>query len=217
MASSRGIHWATPAMMASGLIAGCLLCLGHHLFYAGLAGTTAPTGEYDIAGTNISKQKFNTAVGTAFAFLIKAALALVVSIAYIQAFWRSARNSKTGQRLSTLDTMFSVLGNVLNLTKLQIWVKYPLLLLMAVIAWYVRISFRRNPYLRLTHSTLGLYPLLQLSHLQLFQCKVSSINHRQWQMFPSLISRATTLPRRSQCPTLDRILIPNTATAGLVD
>jgi hypothetical protein len=124
-------------MMVSGLVAGCLLCLGHHLFYAGLAGSTAPTGEYDIAGTNISKQKYNTAVGTAFAFLIKAALAVVVSIAYTQAFWRSAKNSSKGQRLSTLDTTFSVLGNVLNLTKLHVWVKYPLLLLMAVIAWCV--------------------------------------------------------------------------------
>jgi hypothetical protein len=140
MALPRGIHWATPAMMVLGLAAGCLLCLGHHLFYTGLAGSTAPTGEYDIAGTNISKQKFNTAVGTAFDFLIKAALALAVTIAYTQAFWRSARNSTKGQRLSTLDTTFSVLGSLLNLAKLHVWVKYPLLLLMAVIAWCVPIS-----------------------------------------------------------------------------
>ncbi|TIA32899.1 hypothetical protein D6C78_07919 [Aureobasidium pullulans] len=140
MAFTPGIHWTTPTMMVSGLLAGCLLCLGHHLFYAALTGSAAPTGEYDIAGTNISKQKFNTAVGTAFAFLIKATLALVVSIAYMQAFWRSAKRSEKGQRLSTLDTTFSVLGNVLNLTKLHVWVKFPLLLLMAVIAWSIPIA-----------------------------------------------------------------------------
>jgi hypothetical protein len=140
MASPRGVPWTTPAMMVSSLVAGCLLCLGHHLFYTGLAGSTAPTGEYDIAGTSVSKQKFNTAIGTAFAFLIKAALALAVAIAYTQAFWRSARNSTKGQRLSTLDTTFSVLGNLLNLAKLHVWVRYPLLLLMAVIAWCVPFS-----------------------------------------------------------------------------
>lgn len=137
MKSLCGIHWATPVTMISTLLAECLLSLSHHLFYARLAGTDAPTGKYAIAGTSISKQKFNTAVGTAFAFLVKSMLTLAVATAYIQVFWRSMKVSEKGQRLSTLDTTFSILSNVFNFAKLHVWIKYPLPFLLATIAWYV--------------------------------------------------------------------------------
>jgi hypothetical protein len=106
-----------------------------------LAGTITPTGRYNtFAGNQISKQELNTAVGTAFAFLVKAMFALAVSTAYVQAFWHSAKASKKGQALSTLDTTFSILGNVLGFAKVHVWVRYPLLLFLAIIAWYVNHS-----------------------------------------------------------------------------
>lgn len=140
MKSTRGIHWVTPVTMVASLVAGCLLSLGHHLFYMHLTGTDAPTGRYSIAGTEVSKQKFNTAVGTAFAFLVKSMLTLAIAIAYVQAFWRTIKVSEKGQRLSTLDTTFSILGNALNFVKLHIWIKFPLLFLLAVIAWSISIA-----------------------------------------------------------------------------
>jgi hypothetical protein len=45
--------------------------------------------------------------------------------------------SKKGQPLSILDTTFSILGNVLGFAKVRVWVKYLLLLFLAIIAWYV--------------------------------------------------------------------------------
>lgn len=70
--------------MVTTFVAGCMLSLGHHLFYSNLAGTATPTGYYHaIAGSKISKQEFNTAIGTTFAFLVKAMLALAVSTAYV--------------------------------------------------------------------------------------------------------------------------------------
>lgn len=135
MKSLSGIHWVTPVMMVLTLLAGCSLAVGHHLFYKNLAGTTAPTGRYQFAGANVSKQQFNTAVGTAFAFVVKGTLTAAVGMAYIQAFWRSAQRSKNGRKLSTLDTTFAVLNNAFGLTKLHVWVRYPLLLLLAIIAW----------------------------------------------------------------------------------
>lgn len=62
-------------------------------------------------------------------------LALAVSTAYVQAVWHSAKASKKGQRLSTLDTTYSVLSIVLGFVRIHVWVKYPLLLFLAVIAW----------------------------------------------------------------------------------
>lgn len=142
MAKSVQIYWVTPIAMLLALLVGFLVALGHHLFYSSLAGKPAPTGAYSIAGTNISKQQFNTAVGTAFAFLVKAALAIAVGISYIQAFWHSARVSKKGATLASLDTSYSVLSNPLHLLRLNVWWRHPILLLLAVIAWYARQSPR---------------------------------------------------------------------------
>jgi len=133
---SYQVYWAAPATMVTALLAGLLLALGHHGFYASLEGSEAPTGYYSCAMINVSRQQFNTAVGTLFASLVKATLALAVSTAYVQAFWRSARTSKKGESLSTLNTTFSVLANAVSLVKVHVRFRYPLLLLLAIIAWY---------------------------------------------------------------------------------
>ena len=131
------IWLSSPVLMIGSLVAGVFLALGHHLFYASLAGTDAPTGSYRIAGSMIPKQRFNTAVGTAFAFLVRAALTVAVGIAYTQMYWRSARTARKGQKLSTMDTTYSIMTNVFEFAMVQVWVKYPLMLSLAIVAWYV--------------------------------------------------------------------------------
>ncbi|TKA57864.1 hypothetical protein B0A55_12513 [Friedmanniomyces simplex] len=126
--------------MLLALVSGALLATGHHLFYQSLAGGRAPTGTYKIAGANVSKQQFNTTVGTAFAFLVKALLALAVGVAYTQAFWRAAKTSKNGLTLSNLDTTFSIIGDAAGFLKLKVWGRHPLLLLLAVVAWTIPIA-----------------------------------------------------------------------------
>ena len=135
MAQIGGIYWVTPAAMLAALFCGIMFSIGHHVFYASLAGTLASSGSYSIAGTSISKQQFHTGVGTTFAFLVKSTLALAVSIAYVQAFWYAARVRKKGEHLSALDTTFSILENALGFLKARVWYKYPLLLSMAIVAW----------------------------------------------------------------------------------
>ena len=44
MAGASRIHWVAPAVMTGALFIGFLFALGHHLFYASLAGHKAPTG-----------------------------------------------------------------------------------------------------------------------------------------------------------------------------
>lgn len=134
MATDAHIHWAAPATMVLALLFGALLALGHHLFYASLQGSPTPTGTLDITWSNVSVQQLNTAIGTAFAFLVKAFLVVAVSVAYFQTFWRAAAISKKGPTLANLDTTFSILGNALGFFQVHVWWRHPLLLLLALIA-----------------------------------------------------------------------------------
>lgn len=137
MAGVSRIHWLLPVGMVGALFVGFLFALGHHLFYASLAGTPAPTGTYDIVGASISQQQLNTAVGTAFGFLVKSFLIITISIAFIQAFWRAARAAKKGSTLSSLDSAYSLLSNFLGLFDIRVWTNFRLPLVLALIAWYV--------------------------------------------------------------------------------
>lgn len=121
--------------MILALLGGSLLALGHHLFYANLDHKAVQTGSYHFAGKKLSKQQVNTAVGTAFAFLVKVFLGFAVSAAYIQIFWRSTKNAKEYPTLTDLDWAKAALANIFSLFNLKIWWRYPLLLLLAAIFW----------------------------------------------------------------------------------
>jgi hypothetical protein len=151
MAKANGIHWATPVWMFCAFIAGLLFALGHHLFYTGLAGTEAPTGAYTIVGADISRQQLNTAVGTAFGFLVKSCLVLVISISFVQVFWNALRSSKEGgPSLSTLDSASGLLTNYLGFFEGSTWREFQMPLLLALIAWLVvahaSLAFRLDTY-----------------------------------------------------------------------
>ncbi|KAK4541999.1 hypothetical protein LTR36_007199 [Oleoguttula mirabilis] len=98
--------------MLLAFIFGIVLALAHHLFYARLSGRQVPSGHYDIRIGKVSKQQFNTSVGTAFAFLVKSMLALAVTIAYAQVFWHAMRTSRRTLRLSEVDDAFSMLESL---------------------------------------------------------------------------------------------------------
>lgn len=117
------------------LLSGSLLAMGHHLFYRSLADHSVSTGLYHFAGKNMSKQQFNTAVGTAFAYLVKAFLTVAVSTAYVQIFWMNTKNAKEYPTLAELDCAHSVLDNALSLFNVKIWWRYPSLLVLAAIFW----------------------------------------------------------------------------------
>jgi hypothetical protein len=122
--------------MLLALFAGIALALGHHLFYQRLDGALVPAGSYDLAVRTVSRQQFNTGVGTAFAFLVKAALTIAVSIAYVQVFWRAAQVADKHPTLAELDTL-STLSNLLGLFTTRAWYRKPLLLFLALTYWYV--------------------------------------------------------------------------------
>lgn len=132
----RGIHWLAPASATGALVAGLLLTVGHHLFYQSLHET--PVCENAFFYRQVSQQQINIAIGTAFAFLAKACMVLAVSIAFVQIFWY-ATSQRTGDDFPTLeriDAVYSVLDNAIEMFNVKLWYNYPLLMLIAALAWY---------------------------------------------------------------------------------
>jgi len=134
------VYWWTPFLLFVSLLVGVLFSLGHHLFYKSLVNKSTSTGSYSIAGTNYPGQQVNIAIGTAFAFLAKAAFVLAVSTAYYQVFWRRITQDADNNRpptLAQIDSTFSAPTNIISLLRAPLWFRYPLLFLMALTMWYV--------------------------------------------------------------------------------
>jgi hypothetical protein len=115
-----------------------LFALGHHLFYSSLDGKPAGAvlEEYSVLGVHMSDQQFNTAVGTAFAFLVRALLVVSISVAYLQIlFWTITRRENDSIRLGHLDVIMSALQDLTSLVSPRSWFRRPLLWIMAVVAW----------------------------------------------------------------------------------
>lgn len=126
-----GIHWRASTAMVASLLFGMLLALGHHLFYAHLDGK--PVGAPTHVLTGVTRQQLNLTLGTLFAFLVRAFLAVAVTIAYTQLVWRAVKRRAT--TLTTIDTMFHVVSNFWSLGHFAVWWRYPLLLLLALTIW----------------------------------------------------------------------------------
>ena len=72
-------------------------------------------------------------MGTAFALLVRVTLAATMSIAYIQIFWRSIKNTKQCPMLAELYLAKAGLDNMFSLFNMKFGHKYPILLLLAII------------------------------------------------------------------------------------
>lgn len=140
MAGKSSIHWEAPTFIVVALLCGIIFSLGHHFFYSSLAGTPAPSSDYDLGVTTVSTQQINIAVGTAFAFLVKFFLVTATTIAYVQLFWRGLVHQANDVTLDSIDCTFPALVDVFTLFKVWIWYRRPLLFLIACVCWYVLFS-----------------------------------------------------------------------------
>ena len=131
---------ATISMLVF-LLFGTEFALGHHLFYQSLEGTRASVGGHSLLGFNISRQEANTAIGTAFAFLVKACLVCTVTIAFTQLFWQAAKSKRSSEppTLHNLDVLSTALSDLSTLFRIHVWWRSPLLFLVAAAAWYVEL------------------------------------------------------------------------------
>lgn len=145
MARHNGISWSAPTIILGGLIIGSALAIGHHFFYASLNGTIPPHDVYVFSGLNISKQQIYLAAGTAFAFLVKACLSTALYTAYVQILWRKIKHGRREVAVARIDHITSVFSNPLHLFRPWTWWRFPLLLLLAILSWYVLSLFPRMP------------------------------------------------------------------------
>jgi hypothetical protein len=125
-----------------------------HLFYQHLAGQRPPDSVYATFGRSVSLtgQQFNLAVGSIFAFLVKAFLGLAISIAHDQATWRTIRAHPT--RAAIIDGTFAARSNLLNLLDLKLWRRSAFTMLLALVYWSVSLEDPRKSLL----ITSGCYP-----------------------------------------------------------
>ena len=145
------IYWTAPTLMVASLIVGTLFALCHHLFYARLDRKPAPTSldGHDVLGTHVSDQQYNTAIGIAFAFSVRACLILSNSIAYFQILICSVgKHGTKGTTLVHLDVMTSALQDLVSLVSFRTWWRRPWLWVLAVVAWY---EFSSKPKSHLEH------------------------------------------------------------------
>lgn len=126
--------------MLGSLLSGLAFAIGHHFFYQSFHHQPAPTtfDEMTLLGTKLSLQQFNTAVGTAFAFWVRASLVFAVGIAYLPAMMWSLSTGRDGKvDISSMNILMSALGNLLALTYFNKWWRRPVLYAIALAAWYV--------------------------------------------------------------------------------
>lgn len=138
----RKTSWLATATMLAFLLLGIDFALGHHVFYQSLEGTKVSNGESYIVGFNVSRQEVSTAIGTAFAFLVKACLVGSVTVAFTQLFWQAAKCNAQSKppTLGHLDVLSIALSDVTALFSIRVWWRYPLLLLAATAAWLIPVA-----------------------------------------------------------------------------
>jgi hypothetical protein len=122
--------------MLGGLLLGVVFAIAHHLFYQYLHGRPASAA---LIRSFATSQETNIAVGTAFAFLVKASLVFAVFTAFIQAFWHTIQPSASSlsriPSLREIDAAFATPGDIRAIINPKTWQRYPFLVLLAAVTW----------------------------------------------------------------------------------
>jgi hypothetical protein len=111
--------------MILAFLSGVALSFGHHFFYAMFDGLQVDSV--------LLSQTWIIRIGTVFAFAIKTLLVVAVSIAFVQQQWLAL--SRHQFKIRQIDTMTGVLGNAFSFLESRIWFRFPLLTLLAGVAW----------------------------------------------------------------------------------
>ncbi|KUJ06311.1 uncharacterized protein LY89DRAFT_633084 [Mollisia scopiformis] len=124
-----GIHWSTPVFILISVLAGVGFALGHHFYYASLDGTTAGSS---------SRQQWSTRFGTAFAFLVVAALKTTSDLSYNQYIWTLVRRKSFP--LGSLDKMFSLTSNPMGFLSFHLTRHAKIGVFIALISWLTALA-----------------------------------------------------------------------------
>lgn len=119
--------WRAPLIILLALVAGLLFALAHHVMGKRLNGK--PVDDISVPQAWISR------ISTALAFAVKVMLAISVGTAYVQHQW--LKFHRQSFMTEDVDSLTSVLGNALSFTGSVVWLRHPLLTVMALISWSV--------------------------------------------------------------------------------
>jgi hypothetical protein len=118
--------WRAPLVILFALLAGLGFAIAHHLLGERLDGR--PVADIPVSQAWVSR------ISTALAFSVKVALAVSVGTAYVQHQW--LRFHEQSFKTKDVDALTGVLGNALSFIGSPIWLRHPLLTLMALISWF---------------------------------------------------------------------------------
>jgi hypothetical protein len=116
--------------MLLGLLAGLAFSIGHHYFYQSLDGQAISNTTFD--------QQINIAIGTAFAFLVKASLAIAVGSAYVQYLWHTLRRERL--KVDHIDSLASLLTSAIDFFNLGALRGHAPLAMLALLAWLIPLA-----------------------------------------------------------------------------
>lgn len=118
--------WKTIGVIVAALFAGLLFAVGHDLFNRSLNGR-------EVDDVSVS-QPWVSRIATAFAFLTQMSFAAAVAGSYNQRLWRNLRAGD--YQLKHVDTLTAAQSNMFSLLKARVWVRVPVLFVMALTIWY---------------------------------------------------------------------------------
>jgi hypothetical protein len=120
----KHLHWRSPTLMILAFLCGLALALGHHFYYRFWDRRPVASD---------TQQQWVIRGGNAFAWCVQVLLAASTAIAFVQHVWLSL--SRKDHSVSSIDSMFGVLGNALEFAHLGLWWKHPTPFLAALITW----------------------------------------------------------------------------------
>ena len=124
--TQRPRSWRAPTSIVAALLLGLGVALAHHFMNRYLHGK--PVSDVKVSQAWISR--FNTAL----AFLANTAFNIGVGTAFVQRQW--LRLHQQSFRVSEVDSLTSVLGNIFSFFSSSVWCRHPILLSIALVSWY---------------------------------------------------------------------------------
>ncbi len=113
-----------PMLMGVLLLAGITVAISNNFFYRYWDGRVVQSD---------TQQKWVSRAGTGFAFCFRASLAAGTGIAFVQQMWHCLR--ARSYKVDHINSMFTVLTSAPQFLNIKLWVRLPLLLLMAMTTW----------------------------------------------------------------------------------
>ncbi|KJX98786.1 hypothetical protein TI39_contig391g00001 [Zymoseptoria brevis] len=129
-------HWLEPTILISSFLIGAVLSIAHHLLYASYRGTRSVGAPGSVESLRI------VTIGNAFSALVRTSLIITVTTAYWQVFWSVVRHKLP---IKTIDSLAGAINAVYELLSLKTLRASPLLVLLALAGWLIRVAVIFTP------------------------------------------------------------------------